>query len=175
LRGFSNVVTANPSQVRRAASPHLPLTLDDDASPHIGMYLAVVPLLARTLEGVCIPLSWTQTSGVERSIVVRRCGVRRAVPVDPSDPRPPLDGDVGRLEAEVLDQDLLRWLFLCPGRGMFVRPGGGHNQQRAHHNQRRHRHQQDDAPHKRNLLFLLTPHSGDLCITVVRAGRKLNP
>ena len=105
-------------------------------------------------------------SGVERS-VVRRCGVRGAVLVDPGDPRPPLDGDVGRLEAEVLDQDRPGWMFLCPGRGMFLRPGGGHNQQRANHNQSRHRHQQDDAPHKRNLLLLLTPHSGNLCITVV--------
>src|SRR5215204_158681 len=59
---FSNVATANPSQVRRAASPHLPLTLDDDASPHEGMYLAEVPLLPSTFEGVCIPLSFTQTS-----------------------------------------------------------------------------------------------------------------
>jgi hypothetical protein len=133
------------------------------------MFLAVVPLLARPLEGVCIPLSFTQSSGVERSIVVRRCGVRSAVLIDPDDPRPPLDGDVGRLEAEVLDQDRPGWMFLCPGRWMFVRPGGGHNQQRANHNQSRHRHQQDDAPHKRNLLLLLTPHSGNLCITVVRS------
>ena len=50
------------SRSKRAASPHLPLTLDEDASPHVGMYLAVVPLLAHTLEGVCIPLSFSQTS-----------------------------------------------------------------------------------------------------------------
>ena len=96
--------------------------------------------------------------------------------VDPSDPRPPLDGNVGRLEAEVLDQHRLGRMFLCHGRGIFVRPDGGHNEQSAHHNQRRHRHQQDDAPHKRNfLLLLLTPHSGDLYITVVRAGGQRNP
>jgi hypothetical protein len=47
---------------RRATSPHLPLTLDDDASPHEGMYLAEVPLLPRALEGVCIALSFTQSS-----------------------------------------------------------------------------------------------------------------
>ena len=170
MRGFSKVATANPSQVRRVASPHLPLTLDDDASPHMGMYLAEVLLLARALEGVCIPLSFTQTSGVERSSVVRRGGVRSGVLVDPSDLRPPLDGDVGRLEAEVLDQDRPGWMFLCLGRWMFVRPGDGHSEQRAHHNQRRKRHQQDDAPHKRNLLLLLlTPHSGDMCIKVVRS------
>ena len=125
------------------------------------MYLAVVPLLSRSLEGVCIPLSWTQSSGVKRSLFVGRCGVGSAVFVDPSDLRPPLDGDVGRLEAEVLDQDLPGWMFLCFGCGMFVRPGGGHNQQSAHHNHSRNRHQQDDALHKPNLLFLvLTPHSG---------------
>src|SRR5215211_8889139 len=131
------------------------------------MYLAVVGLLARSLEGVCIALSWTQSSGVKRSSVVGRCGVGSGVLVDPSDLRPPLDGDVGRLEAEVLDRDLPGWMFLCHGRRMFVRPGDRHSEKRAHHNQSPHRHQQDDAPHKRNLLFLLlTPHSGDLRITV---------
>jgi hypothetical protein len=125
------------------------------------MYLAVVPLLSRALEGVCIPLSWPQTSGVKRSFFVGRCGVGSAVPVDPSDLRPPLDGDVGRLEAKVLDHDRLGWMFLCHGRRMFLRPGSGHKEQSANHNQRRHRHQQDDAPHKRNLLLLLLrPHSG---------------
>src|SRR5215211_3891744 len=114
MRGLSKVATANPYQVRRAASPHLPLTLDDDTSPHIGMYLAVVALLARILEGVCIPLSFTQSPGVERSSVVGRCGVGSAVLVDPSDLRPTLDGDMGRLEAEVLDQDRPRWM-LCLG------------------------------------------------------------
>ena len=125
------------------------------------MYLAVVGLLARSLEGVCIPLSWTQSSGVKRSFFVGRCGVGSAVFVDPSDLRPPLDGDVGRLEAEVLDQDRLGWMFLCHGRGMFLRPGSGHKEQGANHNQSRHRHQQDNASHKPNLLLLLlTPHSG---------------
>src|SRR5829696_2562178 len=33
-------------------------------------YLAVVPLLSRSLEGVCIPLSWTQSSGVKRSFLL---------------------------------------------------------------------------------------------------------
>jgi hypothetical protein len=122
LRGFSKVATANPSQVRRAASPHLPLSLDDDASPHIRMYLAVVPLLARALEGVCIPLSWTQSSRVQRSFVVRRDGVRSAVPVDPDDLRSPLDGDVGRLEAEVLDQDRPRWMFCALAVGCLCAP-----------------------------------------------------
>jgi hypothetical protein len=79
------------------------------------MYLAVVGLLSRALEGVCIPLSFTQSSGVKRSSVVRRGGVRRGVLVDPDDPRAPLDGDLGRLEAEVLDQDLLRRMLGCPG------------------------------------------------------------
>src|SRR5215217_2618693 len=117
------------------------------------MYLAVVPLLSRSLEGVCIPLSWTQSSGVKRSFFVGCCGVGSAVPVNPSDLRPPLDGDVGRLEAEVLDQDLPGWMFLCHG--------DGHSEKRAHHNHSRNRHQQDDAPHKRNLLLvLLRPHSG---------------
>src|SRR5215211_2441224 len=127
------------------------------------MYLAVVPLLSRSLEGVCIALSWTQSSGVKRSFLVGRCGVGSAVPVYPSDLRPPLDGDVGRLEAKVLDHDLPGWMFLCHGgRRMFLCPGDGHSEQRDHHNQRRHRHQQEDAPHhKRNLLLLLlTPHSG---------------
>src|SRR5215218_3826228 len=126
------------------------------------MYLAVVPLLSRSLEGVCIPLSWTQSSGVKRSFFVGRCGVGSAVPVDPSDLRPPLDGDVGRIEAKVLDHDLPGWMFLCHGRRMFVCPGDGHSEQRAHHNQSRHRHQQDDALHKPNLLLLLLlrPHSG---------------
>jgi hypothetical protein len=123
------------------------------------MYLAVVGLLPRSLEGVRKPLSWPQTSGVERSSVVRRCGMRGAVPVDPDDLRSPLDGDIGWLEAEVLDQDRPGWMFVCRGRGMFVRPGDGHNEQRAHQCQRRHRHQQDDALHKRNLLLLM-PHSG---------------
>src|SRR5215217_8576575 len=116
------------------------------------MYLTVVGLRPRSLEGVREPLSWPQTSGVERSSVVRRCGMRGAVPVDPSDPRPPLDGDVGRLEAEVFYQDRPGWIIVCPGRRMFVRPGGWDNEKSAHHNQRRHRHQQDDAPHKPNLL-----------------------
>jgi hypothetical protein len=39
--------------------------------------------------------------------------VRSGVLVDPSDLRPPLDGDVGRLEAEVLDQNRPGWMFLC--------------------------------------------------------------
>src|SRR5215208_1835409 len=105
----------------RTASPHLPLTLDDDASPHIGMYLAVVLVRpSRCLEGVRIALSRPQTSGVERS-VVRRHGVRGAVLVDPSDPRPPLDGDVGRLEAEALDHYRPRCLFLRP-RCLFLCP-----------------------------------------------------
>ena len=155
--------------------PHLPLTLDDDASPHEGMYLAVVRLLPCRLEDVRIPLSLTQTSGVERSFFVRRRGVRMHFLVDPPDPRPPLDGDVGRLEAVVLDQNRPGWMFLCLGRGMFVRPGDGHDEQRAHHDQRRHRRQQDDAPHKRNLLLLLTPHSGDSYTTVVRTGGQRNP
>ena len=86
------------------------------------MYLAEVPLLARALEGVCIPLSFTQTSGVEPSWIDRRGGVRSAILVDPSDLRAPLDGDVSRLEAEALDQDSLRWMFLCLGRGLLVRP-----------------------------------------------------
>ena len=134
------------------------------------MYLAVVALLARILEGVCIPLSFTQSPGVERSSVVGRCGVGSAVLVDPSDLRPTLDGDMGRLEAEVLDRDRPGWMFLCLGRWRFVRPGDGHSEQSAHHNQRRKRHQQDDAPHKPNLLLLLlTPHSGDMCIKVVRS------
>jgi hypothetical protein len=128
---------------------------DGDPSLHVGVYLTVVGLLPSTLEGVCIALSFTQTSGVKRSSVVRRCGVRSAVLVDPSDLRPPLDGDVGRLEAEALDKDRPGGMFLCLGRGMLVRPGNGDNEQSAHHNQRRHRHQQDDAPHKSNLLPLL--------------------
>ena len=129
------------------------------------MYLAVVALLARTLEGVCIPLSWKQKSGVERFSVVGRCGVHIEVLVDPSDLRPTLDGDVGRLEAEVLDQDRLGWMFVCLGRGMFVRHGSGHKEQSAPHNQRRKRHQQVHVPHKRNLLLLLrTPHSRELRI-----------
>ena len=123
------------------------------------MYLTVVGLLAHALEGVCIPLSFTQSSGVKRSFLVRRCGVRMGVLVDPSDPSPPLDGDVGRLEAEVLDQHRPGWMFLCLGRGMFVRPGDGDSEQSANHNQRRQRNQQHDAPHKRNLLLLM-PHSG---------------
>ena len=81
------------------------LALDGDPSLHVGVYLAVVGLLPRALEGVCLPLSWPQSSGVKRSAVVGRCGVRCGVPVDPSDPRPPLDGDVGRLEAEVFYHD----------------------------------------------------------------------
>src|SRR5215204_829007 len=159
---YATRLSAQPlSRFRRTASPHLPLTLDDDTSHHIGMYLAVVALLSRSLEGVCIALSWTQSSGVKRSFFVGRCGVGSAVPVDPSDLRPPLDGDVGRLEAKVLDHDLPGWMFLCHGRRMFVRPGHGHSEQRAHHNQRCHRHQQDDAPHKPNLLLLLLRlHSG---------------
>src|SRR5215210_5014721 len=159
MSGFSKVPTPNPSQLRRDASPHLPLTLDDDASPHKGMYLTVVGLLPRALEGVCIALSFTQSSGVKRSFVVRRCGVRMGVLVDPSDPRPTLDGDVGRLEAEVFYQDRLGWMFLYLGRWMFVGPGDGHNEKSAPHNQRCHSNQQDDAPHKRNLLLLM-PHHG---------------
>src|SRR5215203_4052559 len=146
---------------RRTAPPHLPLALDDDACPHIWMYLTVVRLLACTLEGVCVPLSWKQKSGVKRFSVVGRCGVQIEVHVDPSDLRPPLDGDVGRLEAEVLDQDRLGRMFFAMAVGCFLRPGHGHSEKRAHHNQRPHRHQQDDAPHKRNLLLLLLrPHSG---------------
>jgi hypothetical protein len=131
------------------------------------MYVAVVPLLARTLEGVCVPLSWTQSSGVERSHFVRRDSVRSAVLVDPSDLRPPLDGDVGRFEAEVLDRDRPGWMFLCLGRWMFVRPGDGDNQQRAHHNHSPHRHQQEDAPQKPNLLLLLLVLLTTLATTVV--------
>src|SRR5215217_3554503 len=133
------------------------------------MYVAVVPLLPRTLEGVCIALPWTQTSGVKRSFVVRRDSVRSAVLVDPSDLCSPLDGDVGRLEAEVLDRDRPGWMFLCHGRWMFVRTGHGHSEKRAHHNHSPHCHQQDDAPHKPNLLLLLTPQSRDLCKKVVRS------
>src|SRR5215207_3715229 len=143
------------------------------------MYLAVVALLSRSLEGVCIALSWTQSSGVKRSFFVGRCGVGSAVPVDPSDLRPPLDGDVGRLEAEVLDQDLPGWMFLCFGCGMFLRPGDGDSEQSANHNQSRHRHQQDDAPHKRNLLLLrLRPHSGAFVYkgsTQLDAGSDYSP
>ena len=54
-----------------------------------------------------------------------------AVPVDPSDLRPALDGDVGRIEAKVLDHDLPGWMFLCHGRRMFVCPGDGHSEKRA--------------------------------------------
>jgi len=36
--------------------------------------------------------------------------VRMGVLVDPSELRPPLDGDVGRLEAEVLDRDRPGWM-----------------------------------------------------------------
>jgi hypothetical protein len=128
---------------------------DGDPSLHVGVYLTVVGLLPSTLEGVCIALSFTQTSGVKRSSVVRRCGVRSAVLVDPSDLRTTLDGDVGRLEAEVFYQDRPGWMFLCLGHGMLVRPGDGDNEKSAHHDQRRHRHQQDHAPHKPNLLPLL--------------------
>jgi hypothetical protein len=35
---------------------------DGDPSPHKGMYLTVVGLLAHALEGVCIALSFTQSS-----------------------------------------------------------------------------------------------------------------
>src|SRR5215203_3379107 len=104
---------------RRTAPPHLPLALDDDACPHIWMYLTVVRLLACTLEGVCVPLSWKQKSGVKRFSVVGRCGVQIEVHVDPSDLRPPLDGDVGRLEAEVLDQDRLGRMFFAMAVGCF--------------------------------------------------------
>jgi hypothetical protein len=86
------------------------------------MYLAGVPFLARALQGVCIPLSWPQSSGVEPSWFDRRGGVRNAILVDPSDLRPPLDGEVGRLEAKALDQDRPRWMLVCPGRGLLVRP-----------------------------------------------------
>jgi hypothetical protein len=90
------------------------------------MYLAVVPLHPCRLEGVRIPLSLPQISGVERACLVRRDGVRSAVPVDLSDPRPSLDGDVGRLEAEVLDHDRPRGMLARRGRGLgrglFVRP-----------------------------------------------------
>ncbi len=79
------------------------------------MYLAEVPLLAQALEGVCIPLPRSQSSGVEPSWVDRRGGVGGAVLVDPSDLRPTLDGDVGRLEAEVLDQDRPGGMFLGLG------------------------------------------------------------
>jgi len=100
------------------------LPLDGDPSLHVGVYLTVVGLLARSLEGVCIPLSFTQSSRVERAFFVRRDSVRSAVLMDPSDLRAPLDGDVGRLEAEVLDRDCPGWMFLClGGRGMFVCPG----------------------------------------------------
>jgi 8-hydroxy-5-deazaflavin:NADPH oxidoreductase len=70
LKSLSKVATANPSQVRRAASPHLPLSLDDDASPHIGMYLAVVGLLARTLEGVYITEALDNVQGIEGKTVI---------------------------------------------------------------------------------------------------------
>ena len=140
------------------------LPLDGDPPLHMGVYLTVVGLLARALEGVCIPLSFTQTSGVKRSSVVGRGGVRRGVLVDPSDLRPPLYGNVGRLEAEVLDQDLPGWIVLCLGRRMFVRPGDRHSEKRAHHNQRCHRHQQDDAPHhKRNLLIYFSRPTAEIC------------
>src|SRR5215212_9588633 len=174
LYGVLGSRDGNSSQVGSAAPPHLPLPLDDDPSPHKGMYLAVVLLRPRALEGVFIPLSWIQMSGVKRSAVVRRCGVRMHILVDPSDPRPPLDGDLRRLELEVFYHDRLGWMFLCLGRSMFVRSGDGDNEQRAHHNHSHKRHQQDDAPHKPNLL-LLTPTAEDLCITVVRVGRQHNP
>ena len=38
------------------------LAPDGDRSLHVGVYLTVVGLLARTLEGVCIALSWPQSS-----------------------------------------------------------------------------------------------------------------
>jgi hypothetical protein len=65
----------------------------------MGMYLAEIPLLAQALEGVGIPLSFTQTSRVKASWVDRRGGVRSAILVDPSYLRPPLDGDVVTLRS----------------------------------------------------------------------------
>jgi len=80
-------------------------TSDGDASPHAAVYITVVPVRPPTyIEGVRVSLSPAQYVGAERS-VVRRHGVPGAVPVDPDDPRPPTDGDVGRPEAEVLDID----------------------------------------------------------------------
>ena len=83
----------------------------------MGVWLTVVGLLPRSLKGVRISLSLAQKSRVERPPVVRRGGVLDAVLVDPSDPRPPLDGDVGRLEAKVLDHYRFRSLFAGPGDG----------------------------------------------------------
>ena len=104
---------------------------DDDPSPHVGVYLTVVGLLPHAPEGVRKPLSLPQASGVKRSwFVRRRGGVRGGVLVDPDDPRPPLDGDLGRREAEVLDQDLLRRMLLLLARlarSMLVCPGGHNN------------------------------------------------
>jgi hypothetical protein len=113
LAGYSLITWARKAETLALTSPTLcVLPLDGDRSLHVGMYLAVVGLLARSLEGVRIALPFPQAPRVERSAIVGRCGVRRGILVDPSDLRPPLDGDVGRLEAEVLDQDRPCWMFL---------------------------------------------------------------
>jgi hypothetical protein len=106
------------------------LPCDGDASPHEWVWLTVVPLLPHTLEGVRIFLSLAQKSRVERLPVVGRRGVLSAVLVDPDDLRPPLDGDVGRLEAEALDQDRPRWSFLRPGDGGERQARSAHEPQR---------------------------------------------
>src|SRR5215203_4360935 len=69
-------------------------------------------------------------SGVKRFSVGRRRGVVSSVLVDPSDLRPPLYGDVGRLELEALDQDRLRWLFLRPDGGRERQAHSAHEPQR---------------------------------------------
>src|SRR5215212_4612868 len=123
LYGVLGSRDGNSSQVGSAAPPHLPLPLDDDPSPHKGMYLAVVLLRPRALEGVFIPLSWIQMSGVKRSAVVRRCGVRMHILVDPSDPRPPLDGDLRRLELEAFSHAHSgRSVHNCSTRGQATQP-----------------------------------------------------
>src|ERR671911_753351 len=94
------------------------------------MYLTEVGLLPRTLEGVRISLSLAQKSRVERLPVFRRRGVRSGVLVDPDDPRPPLDGDVGRLEAKVLDHYRSRLLFAGPGDGRERQAHSAHERQR---------------------------------------------
>ena len=54
------------------ASPHLPLTLDDDASPHEGMWPTVVPLRPHCPEGARKRLPLAQTSELNNSVVRRR-------------------------------------------------------------------------------------------------------
>ena len=89
---------------------------------HEGVYLAVVGERPRGVEREGEGLSGLQRLGVP-GLVVRRRSVWDRVVINPGDGGARRDGDIGRVEIEILDCN--RHVFA------FVRPCGGHEDQQG--------------------------------------------